>query len=90
MPLMVTAIGPPAYLIYLVSGTSLFFLAFSGGIARGWEAQRRSWRNARNFLGSPGDGCNGGRGRAIRSGGVKGSYRARARRWKEHRHRYRK
>jgi vacuolar iron transporter family protein len=33
MPLVVTAIGPPAYLIYLVSGTSLFFLALLGGIA---------------------------------------------------------
>jgi VIT1/CCC1 family predicted Fe2+/Mn2+ transporter len=33
MPLLVTAIGPPAYLIYLVSGTSLFFLALLGGIA---------------------------------------------------------
>jgi len=33
MPLVVTAIGPPAHLIYLVSGTSLFFLALLGGIA---------------------------------------------------------
>lgn len=33
MPLVVTAIGPSAYLIYLVSGTSLFFLALLGGIA---------------------------------------------------------
>ena len=33
MPLVVTAIGPPPYLIYLVSGTSLFFLALLGGIA---------------------------------------------------------
>jgi VIT1/CCC1 family predicted Fe2+/Mn2+ transporter len=33
MPLLVTAIGPPVYLIYLVSGTSLFFLALLGGIA---------------------------------------------------------
>jgi vacuolar iron transporter family protein len=33
MPLLVTAIGPAAYLIYLVSGTSLFFLALLGGIA---------------------------------------------------------
>jgi len=33
MPLVVTAIGPPAYLIYLVSGTSLVFLALLGGIA---------------------------------------------------------
>ena len=33
MPLVVTAMGPPAYLIYLVSGTSLFFLALLGGIA---------------------------------------------------------
>ena len=33
MPLLVTAIGPPAYLIYLVSATSLFFLALLGGIA---------------------------------------------------------
>jgi vacuolar iron transporter family protein len=33
MPLLVTALGPPAYLIYLVSGTSLFFLALLGGIA---------------------------------------------------------
>src|ERR1019366_8168124 len=33
MPLVVTVIGPPAYLIYLVSGTSLFFLALLGGIA---------------------------------------------------------
>lgn len=33
MPLVVTAIGPPAYLILLVSGTSLFFLALLGGIA---------------------------------------------------------
>ena len=33
MPLLVTAIGPPAYLIYLVSGTSLFFLALLGGVA---------------------------------------------------------
>jgi VIT1/CCC1 family predicted Fe2+/Mn2+ transporter len=32
-PLLVAAIGPPAYLIYLVSGTSLFFLALLGGIA---------------------------------------------------------
>ena len=33
MPLAVAAIGPPAYLIYLLSGTSLFFLALLGGIA---------------------------------------------------------
>jgi VIT1/CCC1 family predicted Fe2+/Mn2+ transporter len=33
MPLVVTAFGPPAHLIYLVSGTSLFFLALLGGIA---------------------------------------------------------
>jgi VIT1/CCC1 family predicted Fe2+/Mn2+ transporter len=33
MPLVVTAIGPPAYLIYLVSVTSLFFLALLGGVA---------------------------------------------------------
>jgi vacuolar iron transporter family protein len=33
MPLVVTAIGPPAYLIYLVAGTSLFFLALLGGVA---------------------------------------------------------
>lgn len=35
MPLLVAAIGPPPYLIYLVSGTSLFFLALLGGIAAG-------------------------------------------------------
>ena len=33
MPLLVTAIGPPAYLIYLVAGTSLFFLALLGAVA---------------------------------------------------------
>jgi vacuolar iron transporter family protein len=33
MPLLVTAIVPEASLIYLVSGTSLFFLAFLGGLA---------------------------------------------------------
>lgn len=33
MPLLVTAIGPPPYLIYMVSGTSLFFLALLGGVA---------------------------------------------------------
>lgn len=33
MPFLVAAIGPPAFLIYLVSGTSLFFLALLGGIA---------------------------------------------------------
>jgi VIT1/CCC1 family predicted Fe2+/Mn2+ transporter len=33
MPLVITTIGPSAYLIYLVSGTSLFFLALLGGIA---------------------------------------------------------
>jgi VIT1/CCC1 family predicted Fe2+/Mn2+ transporter len=33
MPLLVAATGPQAYLIYLVSGTSLFFLALLGGIA---------------------------------------------------------
>jgi VIT1/CCC1 family predicted Fe2+/Mn2+ transporter len=33
MPLLVASIGPPAYLIYLVSATSLFFLALLGGIA---------------------------------------------------------
>jgi VIT1/CCC1 family predicted Fe2+/Mn2+ transporter len=33
MPLLVTAIGPPAYLIYLVSATSLVFLALLGGVA---------------------------------------------------------
>jgi VIT1/CCC1 family predicted Fe2+/Mn2+ transporter len=33
MPLVVAAIGPPTYLLYLVSGTSLFFLALLGGIA---------------------------------------------------------
>ena len=33
MPLLVTAIGPPAHLIYLVSATSLFFLALLGGVA---------------------------------------------------------
>jgi VIT1/CCC1 family predicted Fe2+/Mn2+ transporter len=33
MPLAVAAIGPPTYLLYLVSGTSLFFLALLGGIA---------------------------------------------------------
>jgi vacuolar iron transporter family protein len=33
MPLVVTAIVPEASLIYLVSGTSLFFLALLGGLA---------------------------------------------------------
>ena len=33
MPLMVTAIAPPASLIYLVSSTSLLFLALLGGLA---------------------------------------------------------
>lgn len=33
MPLVVTAIAPEARLIYIVSGTSLFFLAFLGGLA---------------------------------------------------------
>ena len=33
MPLLVTAIAPLASLIYLVSGTSLFFLALLGGVA---------------------------------------------------------
>src|SRR4029077_4949909 len=33
MPLVVTAICPPPDLIYLVSGTSLFFLALLGGVA---------------------------------------------------------
>jgi VIT1/CCC1 family predicted Fe2+/Mn2+ transporter len=33
MPLLVVAFGPSAYLIYLVSGTSLCFLALLGGIA---------------------------------------------------------
>jgi vacuolar iron transporter family protein len=33
MPLVVAVIGPPPYLIYLVSGTSLFVLALLGGIA---------------------------------------------------------
>src|ERR1700693_6356427 len=33
MPLLVTALVPEASLIYLVSGTSLFFLAFLGGLA---------------------------------------------------------
>jgi VIT1/CCC1 family predicted Fe2+/Mn2+ transporter len=33
MPLMVTAIVPEASVIYLVSGTSLFFLALLGGLA---------------------------------------------------------
>jgi VIT1/CCC1 family predicted Fe2+/Mn2+ transporter len=33
MPLLVTAIAPLANLIYLVSGTSLLFLAFLGGLA---------------------------------------------------------
>jgi VIT1/CCC1 family predicted Fe2+/Mn2+ transporter len=33
MPLLVTAIVPDASLIYLVSGTSLFFLALLGGLA---------------------------------------------------------
>jgi vacuolar iron transporter family protein len=33
MPLLVTAIVPEASLIYLVSGTSLFFLALLGGLA---------------------------------------------------------
>jgi len=33
MPLLVAAFGPPAQIIYLVSGTSLFFLALLGGIA---------------------------------------------------------
>ena len=33
MPLLVTAIAPEASLIYLVSGTSLFFLALLGGVA---------------------------------------------------------
>jgi VIT1/CCC1 family predicted Fe2+/Mn2+ transporter len=33
MPLVVAAIGPSTYLLYLVSGTSLFFLALLGGIA---------------------------------------------------------
>ena len=33
MPLLVTAIVPESSLIYLVSGTSLFFLAFLGGLA---------------------------------------------------------
>src|SRR5579863_2973430 len=32
MPLLVTAIAPAAHLIYLVSGTSLFFLALLGGL----------------------------------------------------------
>jgi VIT1/CCC1 family predicted Fe2+/Mn2+ transporter len=33
MPLLVTAIAPEASLIYLLSGTSLFFLALLGGLA---------------------------------------------------------
>jgi VIT1/CCC1 family predicted Fe2+/Mn2+ transporter len=33
MPLLVTALAPAAHLIYLVSGTSLLFLAFLGGLA---------------------------------------------------------
>jgi len=33
MPLLVTALAPPAGLICLVSGTSLVFLAFLGGLA---------------------------------------------------------
>ena len=33
MPLLVTVLGPHAYLIYWVSGTSLLFLALLGGIA---------------------------------------------------------
>jgi VIT1/CCC1 family predicted Fe2+/Mn2+ transporter len=33
MPLVVTAIGPPAYLIYMVSAASLVFLALLGGVA---------------------------------------------------------
>jgi VIT1/CCC1 family predicted Fe2+/Mn2+ transporter len=33
MPLLVTAIVPEASLIYLVSGTSLLFLALLGGLA---------------------------------------------------------
>ncbi len=33
MPLLVTAIAPVASLIYIVSGTSLFFLALLGGLA---------------------------------------------------------
>lgn len=33
MPLLVATIGPPKVLIYLVSGTSLFFLALLGGVA---------------------------------------------------------
>lgn len=33
MPLLVTAVAPVASLIYLVSGTSLFFLALLGGLA---------------------------------------------------------
>lgn len=33
MPLVVTVIGPPADLIYLVGGTSLLFLVLLGGVA---------------------------------------------------------
>jgi VIT1/CCC1 family predicted Fe2+/Mn2+ transporter len=33
LPLMVTVIGPEASLVWLVSGTSLFFLALLGGVA---------------------------------------------------------
>ena len=33
LPLVVAALGPEASLIYLVSGTSLFFLALLGGVA---------------------------------------------------------
>jgi vacuolar iron transporter family protein len=33
MPLLVTALVPEASLVYLVSGTSLFFLALLGGLA---------------------------------------------------------
>ncbi len=33
LPLLVTALGPEASLVWLVSGTSLFFLALLGGVA---------------------------------------------------------
>jgi VIT1/CCC1 family predicted Fe2+/Mn2+ transporter len=96
MPLLVSAMAPVASLLYLVSGTSLLFLALLGGVAARVGGACHGRRDSRNVLGGAGDGNHGGSGGAVWNGRVREvniprprSCRERERGWKEHRHRYR-
>src|SRR5450432_273202 len=57
MPLVVTALAPEAWLIPLVAGTSLVFLALLGGLGSARRRRRRDGRrNPRHVLGCAGHG----------------------------------